>query len=167
VQLAVLKGVFSDVIEEQVTYVNALLFAEQRGLDVAMSSDVESPDYRNLISVRGAMADGTEIAVSGTLFGKNQVPKLVEVGGFDMDLDMSGYLLFFVYTDRPGVVGTVGAALGEAGINIAGAQVSRTNRGGEALMAVTVDSPVPAELLGDIAGRIGAREARSADLTPR
>jgi D-3-phosphoglycerate dehydrogenase / 2-oxoglutarate reductase len=167
VQLAVLKGVFSDVIEEQVTYVNAPLFAEQRGLEVALTSELESPDYRNLISVRGAMADGTEVTVSGTLFGKNQVPKLVEVNGFDMDLDASGYLLFFIYTDRPGIVGAVGAALGEAGINIAGAQVSRTTRGGEALMAVTVDSPVPAELLGDIAGRIGAREARSADLTPR
>jgi D-3-phosphoglycerate dehydrogenase len=84
-----------------------------------------------------------------------------------MDLDLAGHLLFFVYTDRPGVVGTVGAALGEAGVNIAGAQVSRTTRGGEALMAVTVDSPVGADLLADIAGRIGAREARSADLDPR
>jgi D-3-phosphoglycerate dehydrogenase len=165
VQLAVLKGVFADIVEEQVTYVNAPLLADQRGLEVALSSDVESPDYRNLVSVRGAMADGTEVTVSGTLFGKNQVPKLTEVQGFDMDLDLSAFLLFFVYGDRPGVVGTVGAALGEAGINIAGAQVSRTNRGGEALMAVTVDSPVPPELLADIAGRIGAREARAADLT--
>jgi D-3-phosphoglycerate dehydrogenase len=98
------------------------------------------------------------------LFGKNQVPKLTEVDGFDIDLDLSGYLLFFVYTDRPGIVGAVGAALGEAGLNIAGAQVSRTTRGGEALMAVTVDQPVPTELLTDIAGRIGAREARAADL---
>jgi D-3-phosphoglycerate dehydrogenase / 2-oxoglutarate reductase len=166
VQLAVLKGVFSDVVEEQVTYVNAPLLADQRGLEVSLSSDVESPDYRNLITVRGAMADGTQITVSGTLFGKNQVPKLTEVNGFDIDLDLSGYLLFFIYIDRPGVVGTVGAALGEAAVNIAGAQVSRTTRGGEALMAVTVDNPVPAELLGDIAGRIGAREARSADLNP-
>jgi D-3-phosphoglycerate dehydrogenase / 2-oxoglutarate reductase len=165
-QLAVLKGVFSEVFEEQVTYVNAPLLAEQRGLEVSLTSDVESPDYRNLITVRGAMADGTQVTVSGTLFGKNQVPKLTEVDGFDIDLDLSGYLLFFIYTDRPGVVGTVGAALGEAGVNIAGAQVSRTTRGGEALMAVTVDSRVPAELLGDIAGRIGAREARAADLNP-
>jgi D-3-phosphoglycerate dehydrogenase len=81
-----------------------------------------------------------------------------------MDLDLSGYLLFFTYTDRPGVVGTVGAALGEAGVNIAGAQVSRTTRGGEALMAVTVDGQVEPELLDDIAGRIGARQGRSADL---
>ncbi|SFO37762.1 D-3-phosphoglycerate dehydrogenase [Geodermatophilus obscurus] len=166
-QLAVLKGVFSDVVEEQVTYVNAPLLAEQRGLDVTLTSDVESPDYRNLVRVHGVMADGREVAVAGTLFGKNQVPKLVEVDGFDMDLDLSGHLLFFVYQDRPGVVGAVGAALGEAGINIAGAQVSRTTRGGEALMAVTVDSPVGADLLADIAERIGAREARSADLDPR
>jgi D-3-phosphoglycerate dehydrogenase len=164
VQLAVLKGVFSDVVEEQVTYVNAPLLAEQRGLEVSLSSDIESPDYRNLITVRGAMADGTAVTVSGTLFGKNQLPKLTEVDGFDIDLDLSGYLLFFVYTDRPGVVGTVGAALGQASVNIAGAQVSRTTRGGEALMAVTVDSPVTAELLGEIGEGIGARQARAADL---
>jgi len=164
VQLAVLKGVFSDVVEEQVTYVNAPLLAEQRGLEVSLSSDVESPDYRNLITVRGAMSDGTAVTVSGTLFGKNQVPKLTEVDGFDIDLELSGYLLFFVYTDRPGIVGVVGAALGEAGVNIAGAQVSRTTRGGEALMAVTVDGQVEPALLDDIAVRIGAGQARSADL---
>jgi D-3-phosphoglycerate dehydrogenase / 2-oxoglutarate reductase len=106
------------------------------------------------------------VTVSGTLFGKNQVPKLTEVDGFDIDLDLSGYLLFFLYTDRPGVVGAVGAALGEAGVNIAGAQVSRTTRGGEALMAVTVDSRVPADLLVTIGDSIGAREPRAADLNP-
>jgi D-3-phosphoglycerate dehydrogenase len=163
-QLAVLKGVFSDVVEEQVTYVNAPLFAEQRGLEVALTSDPESPTYRNLVTVRGAMADGRQVTVSGTLYGKNQVARLTEVAGFEIDLAASGRLLFFTYEDRPGVVGAVGAALGEAGINIAGAQVSRTTEGGEALMAVTVDSPVGPELLEDIAGRIGAREARAADL---
>jgi D-3-phosphoglycerate dehydrogenase len=166
VQLAVLRGVFTDVVEEPVTYVNAPLLADQRGLDVALSSNTESPDYRNLITVRGAMADGTEVTVSGTLYGKNQVPKLTEVAGFDVDLAADGYLLFFVYADRPGVVGTVGAALGEAGVNIAGAQVSRTTQGGDALMAVTVDSPVSSELLADIARRIGARQAQAADLNP-
>jgi D-3-phosphoglycerate dehydrogenase / 2-oxoglutarate reductase len=163
-QLAVLKGMFSDVIEEQVTYVNAPLFAEQRGLEVALTSELESPTFRNLITVRGAMADGRQVTVSGTLFGKNQVARLTEVSGFEIDLAASGRLLFFTYVDRPGVVGAVGAALGEAGINIAGAQVSRTTEGGQALMAVTVDSPVAPELLEQIADRIGAREARAADL---
>jgi D-3-phosphoglycerate dehydrogenase len=113
------------------------------------------------------MSDGTGVTVSGTLYGKNQVPRLTEVAGFEIDLEASGYLLFFTYVDRPGVVGSVGAALGEARINIAGAQVSRTTRGGEALMAVTVDNPVPADLLAEIAGTIGARQARAADLSQR
>jgi D-3-phosphoglycerate dehydrogenase len=165
VPLAVLRGMFSEVVEEQVTYVNAPLLAEQRGLGVTLSSDLESPTYRNLITLHGAMADGTPVTVSGTLYGKSQMPRLTEVAGFEIDLEASGYLLFFVYIDRPGVVGVVGASLGQAGVNIAGAQVSRTTRGGEALMAVTVDSPVPADLLGEIAAAIGAREARAADLT--
>jgi D-3-phosphoglycerate dehydrogenase len=166
-QLAVLRGIFADVVEEQVTYVNAPLLAEQRGLAIALTSDLESPTYRNLVTVRGAMSDGTQLTVSGTLYGKNQVPRLTEVAGFEIDLEASGYLLFFTYVDRPGVVGSVGAALGEARINIAGAQVSRTTRGGEALMAVTVDNPVPADLLAEIAGTIGARQARAADLSQR
>jgi D-3-phosphoglycerate dehydrogenase / 2-oxoglutarate reductase len=164
--LAVLRGIFSDVVEEQVTYVNAPLLAEQRGLDIALTSDPESPTYRNHVTVRGAMADGRGVAVSGTLYGKRQTPRLTEIDDFEVDLEASGNLLLFTYTDRPGVVGTVGAALGEASVNIAGAQVSRTTRGGEALMAVTVDNPVPPDLLADIAGRIGAREARAADLNP-
>jgi D-3-phosphoglycerate dehydrogenase len=164
--LAVLRGTFADVVEEQVTYVNAPLFAEQRGLEITLTSDPESPTYRNYITVRGAMADGRQVTVSGTLFGKRQTPRLTEVADFEVDLEASGYLLFFTYTDRPGIVGTVGAALGEASVNIAGAQVSRTTKGGEALMAVTVDNPVSPDLLADIAGRIGAREARAADLNP-
>ena len=163
--LAVLRGIFSDVVEEPVTYVNAPLLAEQRGLDISLTSDPESPTYRNYITVRGAMADGRSVTVSGTLYGKRQTPRLTEVAGFDIDLEASGYLLFFIYTDRPGIVGVVGAALGEASINIAGAQVGRTAEGGEALMAVTVDSPVAPELLTDIAAQIGARDARAADLT--
>ena len=164
--LAVLRGVFTDVVEEQVTYVNAPLLAAQRGLDIALTSDPESPTYRNHVTVRGTMADGRQVAVSGTLYGKRQVPRLTEIDDFEVDLEASGNLLFFTYTDRPGVVGTVGAALGEASVNIAGAQVSRTTRGGEALMAVTVDSPVSSDLLSGIADRIGAREARAADLNP-
>ncbi|WP_347057633.1 ACT domain-containing protein [Blastococcus sp. HT6-30] len=160
-----LEDVFSDVVEEQVTYVNAPLFAEQRGLEIDLTSDPESPTYPDYVRVCGAMADGTQVAVAGTLFGRNQLPRLTEADGFEIDLAASGYLLFFVYADRPGVVGAVGAALGEARVNIAGAQVSRADEGGEALMAVTVDTPVGPELLEEIAGRIGARAARAADLT--
>jgi len=164
-QLAALKGIFTDVVEEQVTFVNAPLLARDRGLEVDLLTDPISEDYRNVTTLRGVMADGREISVSGTVTGPRLVEKLTEVVGFEVDLRPEGYLLFFRYHDRPGVVGTLGALLGDAEINIAGAQVSRADAGGEALMAITTDSEVGPELLATIAERIGARDARLADLT--
>ncbi|MCW2670429.1 MAG: phosphoglycerate dehydrogenase [Frankiales bacterium] len=164
-QLAALKGVFTDVVEEQVTFVNAPALAAERGVEVALSTDPESPDFRSLITVRGTLPNGTLVSVSGTLSGPRQVEKLTDVDGFDVDLVPVDHLLFFRYEDKPGVVGTVGAALGEAQVNIAGAQVSRTSQGGDALMALTVDSAVPAEVLEGIARAIGAQSARAVDLT--
>jgi D-3-phosphoglycerate dehydrogenase len=76
----------------------------------------------------------------------------------------SEHLVFLRYADKPGIVGTVGAALGEAQVNIAGAQVSRTAQGGDALMVLTVDSAVPSEVLEGIATAIGAQSVRSVDL---
>jgi D-3-phosphoglycerate dehydrogenase len=73
-------------------------------------------------------------------------------------------MAFLRYTDRPGVVGKVGRILGEAGINIAGMQVARAAAGGEALVALTIDSSVPAQVLADIAEEIGASFARAVNL---
>jgi D-3-phosphoglycerate dehydrogenase len=163
-QLAALKGVFTDVVSEQVTFVNAPLLAKDRGVDVGLATYAESEDYRNLVTVRGVLRTGETVSVSGTLTGPKQEQKLTEVDGYDVDLRLEGHLLFFRYTDRPGVVGAVGATLGDAGVNIAGAQVSRTRRGGEALMTVTVDSGVPAAVLTGLQVAIGATAVHGADL---
>ena len=163
-QLAALKGVFADVVEEQVTFVNAPALAAERGVEVTLTTDLDSPDYRNLITVRGVLPGGGLVSVSGTLTGPRQVEKLTEVDGFDIELVADDHLVFFRYHDRPGVVGLVGARLGEAGVNIAGAQVSRTSQGGDALMALTVDSAPPEHLLAQIAEVIGAHSVRSVDL---
>lgn len=165
-QLSVLKGMFTDVVEEAVTFVNAPLLAAERGMQIDMRTDPESEDYRNLITVRGALADGTTVSVSGTLTGPRQIEKLTDVNGFDVELRPEKHLLFFRYRDRPGIVGVIGARLGDAGINIAGAQVSRATVGGEALMAMSVDSAVPAEVLAAIVDSIGATQVRAVDLSP-
>jgi len=163
-QLAALKGVFADVVEEQVTFVNAPALAAERGVAVSLATDLESPDYRNLVTVRGVLATGEMVSVSGTLTGPRQIEKLTEINGFDVELVADDHVVFLRYHDRPGVVGVVGARLGQAQVNIAGAQVSRTSQGGDALMALTVDSAPPAELLDDIAAAIGAHAVRSVDL---
>jgi D-3-phosphoglycerate dehydrogenase / 2-oxoglutarate reductase len=163
-QLAALKGVFADVVEEQVTFVNAPALAEERGVEVSLSTDADSPDFRSLFTVRGVLPDGTTVSVAGTLTGPRQVEKITEVDGFDVDINPAEHLVFLRYADRPGIVGTVGAALGEAQVNIAGAQVSRTSQGGDALMVLTVDSAVPLDVLSGIAASIGAHSARTVNL---
>jgi D-3-phosphoglycerate dehydrogenase len=163
-ELAVLKGMFTDVVEESVTYVNAPVLAADRGVGVRLSTDPDSPDYRNLITVRGTMADGIQVSLSGTLSGPHHVEKLVEVDGFDIEVVLSEHMAVFRYADRPGIVGTVGRILGEANVNIAGMQVSRDRKGGHALLAMTVDSAIPHAVLDEIVSAIGAESARQVDL---
>ncbi|MHB8449231.1 MAG: phosphoglycerate dehydrogenase [Mycobacteriales bacterium] len=162
--LAALRGVFAPVVEDPVSYVNAPLLAAERGLSVDLATSAESADYRSLVRLRGVLPDGTEVSVSGTLSGPKLVEKLTEIDGFDVDLRPEQHLVVLRYVDRPGIVGAVGAMLGDTGINIAAAQVSRTEVGGDALMVLTVDSAVPADVIAEIAEVIGSSFARSVDL---
>jgi D-3-phosphoglycerate dehydrogenase len=163
-ELAVLKGVFTDVVEKSVTYVNAPLFALDRGVELNLVTNEEAVEYRNLITVRGTLPTGQQLSIAGTLARPKNVEKLVKVDDFDVDLALSEHLGFFRYEDRPGVVGILGHILGEHGINIAGMQVARDTKGGHALVALTVDSALPAPVLETIVERIGAESARAVDL---
>ncbi len=163
-RLAALRGIFASVVHEPVSYVNAPILAEERGLSVELSTNAESPDYRNLLTLRGTLADGTSVSVSGTLSGPRLVEKITEINGFDVDIRPETHLVLLRYQDRPGVVGLVGAKFGGADINIAAAQVSRAEQGGDALIVVTVDSVVEPELLAELAESIGATSARAIDL---
>jgi len=163
-QLAALKGVFSGVVEKAVTYVNAPLLAIERGVEVSLVTEAESPDWRNLITLRGTLPQGQQISVGGTVTGRRQLEKLVEVNGFDMEIAPAEHMVFLTYTDRPGIVGTVGQILGSEGINIAGMQVCRDARGGDALIVLSVDSAIPPAVLDDISSTIGAVVGRTIDL---
>jgi D-3-phosphoglycerate dehydrogenase len=163
-ELAALKGIFSDVVEDQVSYVNAPLLAAERGTSVRLVTDGESPDHRNLITIRGTLADGSQVSVSGTLIGIAQRERIVEVNGFDVDLEPTDHLAFLTYEDRPGMVGTVGGILGDAGVNIAGMQVARDAKGGSALVALSVDSAIATETLAEIEESIDATAVRAVSL---
>jgi D-3-phosphoglycerate dehydrogenase len=163
-ELAALKGVFTDVVEDPVTYVNAPLLAAERGTAVRLVAESESPDHRNLITIRGTLADGSQISVSGTLVGIAQRERLVSVNDFLVDLEPTEHLAFLTYADRPGMVGTVGRILGDSSVNIAGMQVSRDGKGGHALVALSVDSAIPSEALAEIEQAIDATSLRAVDL---
>ena len=159
-----LKGGLIAMGCEDVTYVNAPNLAAERSVTSAVMTDPESPDHRNLVSVRAACADGSQVFVSGTLMGIKQTQKIVAIDKLDLDLKPTNNLLFLRYTDVPGVVGVVGNALGKLKINIADMQVGRTQVGGQALMALTVDSVIPKEVIEIIAKETGSSLVRFVNL---
>ena len=159
-----LKGALIAVGSEDVTYVNAPGLAAERGMTSTVTTDPESPLYRSMISLHVALPNGNIVVVDGTLMGIRKVEKIIAIDKFDLDLPPTANLLFLRYGDRPGVVGTVGSVLGKAGINIGGMQVSRNEEGGEALMAITVDSPLSPELVASVQKETGADFVRSVTL---
>ncbi|MGH2747689.1 MAG: phosphoglycerate dehydrogenase [Actinomycetota bacterium] len=157
--LSGLRGAFSTVVHEPVTFVNAPLIAKERGISVEESRSSQSLDYVNLIEVRAESRDES-VSVAGVLVGKRDNERLVRVHGYEIDMAFSPILVFFRYEDRPGIIGKVGTQLGEAGINIANMQVGRKAQGGEALMGLAVDSPIPQAVLDRIVEDAEMRDAR-------
>ena len=165
-ELAALKGVFTDIVEDQVSYVNAPLLAAERGTAVRLVTEAESPDHRNLITIRGTLADGSQVSVSGTLIGIAPA-----ASGWSRST-ASTSTSSPPTTSRssptrtgPGMVGTVGGILGDAGVNIAGMQVARDAKGGQALVALSVDSAIPADDAGrDRGARSTPSSVRAVDL---
>ena len=151
-----------DVVEEQVCYVNAPLLAAERGVEVALVDERESPDHRNLVTVRGGLAGARSVSRQSA---RSSGPAGWRAGGGRRLRHRPGadrpHGVLSRYDDRPGVVGDVGRILGDEGVNIAGMQVSRDEQGGHALIAMTVDSPSrprPSPRSSPLAGaRDGAR----------
>jgi D-3-phosphoglycerate dehydrogenase len=163
VTLAALKGALTEVVHEPVSFVNAPTIARERGLDVAERRSPESQDYVNLVLLR-ADTEAGEVAVGGTLVGPRHAERLVRMYEFDIDIAPGDHMAVFRYEDRPGVIGTVGTILGEAGINVGSMEVGRTEAGGLALMCLTVDSPISGDVLERITSAVGMKSARSVAL---
>ena len=163
-RLAALKGVFSKVVSDPVSYVNAPLLAEQRDVEVRFSVDSISESYRNVITIRGGLTDGTQVSVSGTLTGPKQIEKLVEVNGYEIELPIPEHLLVFSYTDRPGIVASYGSILGEAGVNIAALQIARDEKKGTALSVLSVDAPIEDTLVENLRASIDVDRIHTIDV---
>ncbi|HEY3962315.1 MAG TPA: phosphoglycerate dehydrogenase [Gaiellaceae bacterium] len=140
--VAVLNGAFQGQSEQQVNYVNAPLIAADRGIDVVEQKRRSSRDFTNLLAVT---AGGARVA--GTTIGNDHRQWLVSALGFELEVELAPRMILLRYDDVPGVIGRVGTLFGDAAVNIANMAVSRNRKGGTALMALTVDSPAPPELL--------------------
>jgi D-3-phosphoglycerate dehydrogenase len=155
--VAALNGAFQGRTDIPVNYVNAPLIAAERGIEVKEERRRSSRDFTNLIRVT-VRADGDELASAGTTIGRDNRLWLVSALGFELETELAPLMVFFRYDDVPGMIGRVGTLFGEADVNIANMAVSRTRRGGKALMALSIDQPAPTELVGRL--REGFDDAR-------
>ena len=162
--VSALNGAFQGRADRPVNYVNAPLIARERGIEVREERSQSARDYTNLVRVE-VRTGGERTRVAGTLIGSDNRQWLVTALGFDLDLELAPLLVLFRYDDIPGVIGRVGTLLGEAGVNIANMTVSRTRRGEKALMVLTVDSMLPAQLVERIRAE-GFDDARVIELGP-
>jgi D-3-phosphoglycerate dehydrogenase / 2-oxoglutarate reductase len=147
--VAALNGAFQGRSDQPVNYVNAPMIAAERGVDVREERSRSARDYTNLVRVE-AVSGGQPLRVAGTTMGNDNRLWLVNALGFELDMELAPLLVVFRYDDVPGVIGKVGTLFGTAGVNIANMTVSRTRRGGQALMALSIDSPAPPELVREI-----------------
>lgn len=160
--LSALKGLLSGVVSEPVTYVNAPHLAEERGLKVSSRTSSSAEDYLSLVRLTAGDAQ-----VAGTVVGTTARTRLVSVWGFGIDMELSRHMVFFRYMDRPGIVARIGQWMGDANINIASMQLGPGKTGGDALIAMSVDSPVDDALVRAIGEDIGALDAQGVNLPGR
>ena len=150
--IQVVKGMLAGHTEEAVNDVNAFTLAHERGIAIAERSRPQAHDFTDLIRVR-LRSGGETTRVVGTVLGRRNRPHLLEAWGSRFNVQLEKHLAVFRYRDQPGMLGRVGTALGKAGVNIISAAVGRRPEGdsdGEAVMIVTADSQVPAEVLASL-----------------
>ncbi len=146
--LAVLKGLLTPVMESGVNYVNAPLVARERGIQIVESRGERSGDFASSITIK-AKAKTRDLEVEGAIFGSKH-PRIVRVNNFYLEAVPEGYILILHNKDVPGVVGTVGTLLGKNGINIAGMELERSEKNGNAISFIHVDDGVSKKALEEL-----------------
>ena len=146
--LAVLKGLLSPVMESAVNFVNAPLIAKERGIKILESKGEGVGDFTSSIVVK-AQNGKSNLEVEGAIFGAKH-PRIVRVNDFYLEAVPEGYILILQNRDVPGVIGMIGTILGNNGINIAGMELGRSEKGGNAISFTHVDEMLSKKALDEL-----------------
>ena len=162
ITVAGLAALLNRCTDQEVNMVNANLVAERRGLVVEQSRSTESEFFSNLITLSLETPQGKR-TIAGTLF--EGTPKIVRMRDFDTDFTPEEHMLVMTYADRPGLIGRIGTILGEAEVNIGAMNLGRRGKGGEAMLVLSVDSPVDEAIVTRLNEAVGARFVKAVHLT--
>jgi D-3-phosphoglycerate dehydrogenase len=154
----VLEGLLSPLMSS-VNMVNAPVVARERGIEIIESTNEKAGDYTSLIRITVA-AEGRTRTVAGTLFA-NQKPRVVEIDGIAVEAELAPHMLFLTNEDKPGFIGRLGTALGNASVNIATFHLGRNKAGGDAIALIEVDDGVSEQVLATLNGLMHVRQAKA------
>ncbi len=130
--------------------INAMPVAKSKGIEIFESSNDDAKDYSSYIDIKFTY-NGECRSIRGTVIGGS--PRILSVDKYATEIGLADRMILLRYKDTPGVIGAVGNAIGEAGINIAHMAVGRCS--GKAMMFLTIDQDVPQKVLDDIASKVG------------
>jgi D-3-phosphoglycerate dehydrogenase len=147
--VALLKGMLSLVLGEQINYINAPVIAAERGIQVTQAKGLKTGEYTNQVSCQVVLEDGEEIIMAGTLLDRRE-PHIVQINDYRMNLVPEGHLLIMGSYDTPGVIGKVGTMLAKGGVNIGSWQTGRAFPGGQTLTILTLDEPAPDATMAEL-----------------
>ena len=160
--VAAIKGLLSQALRERVNYVNAAIEAKERGIRVIETRDASIRDYSGSLHLQAIGSMG-EHSATGALISNGEI-RITDVDEFPINVPPSNYMVFTLHRDMPGIIGKIGSLLGSFNVNIAGMQVGRKIVRGDAVMALSLDDPLPEGLLAEITKVDGIRDAYTVKL---
>jgi D-3-phosphoglycerate dehydrogenase len=145
VTTAVLKGLMTPMIKDDVNFVNASVLAKERGIKITEARIAESEEYLNLITVK-AISDKGENKVAGTIFGKKN-PRVVNINNFRLELEPVSRFILIHNHDKPGAIGSIGTLLGDHNINISRMRVGLEEDSDKTMIYLRTDTPIPEDII--------------------
>jgi D-3-phosphoglycerate dehydrogenase len=145
VTTAMLKGLMTPMIKDDVNFVNARVLAKERGIKITEARIAESEEYLNLITVR-AVTDKDENKVAGTIFGRKN-PRVVNINNFRLELEPVDRFILIHNHDKPGAIGSIGTLLGDHNINISRMRVGLEEASEKTMIFLRTDTPIPEDVI--------------------
>jgi len=148
IKAVILQSLFDGRLVEIITYVNLEEILRENEIKVIIEKYEKPINYENYIKISILTEDGALTKIAGTVFSEN--PRIVEINGLFYDLAPTNYMLALRNNDVPGVLGKIGTFLGDKGINIAGLQCGRKEKGDVAISIITLDEAVSNEDINEL-----------------
>jgi D-3-phosphoglycerate dehydrogenase len=142
-----LAALLNRKVEQDVNMVNANLVAENMGIAVEEVKSTQPGSFSNTVTIT-IEGPHERRSISGTHFeGK---PRIVQLRDYQVDFAPEENMMLLTYQDRPGMIGKIGMIMGQHDINIAAMNLGRREKKGEAMVILSLDSPVPSNVVEEI-----------------